>query len=187
MLKENTKAETIVSIEGDKTQCSSDTSSQSSQDNKLVQSIAVALYQLISENKSCKMYKQKLKQQEKQIFTSKQIPKISLGDYLTRIVHYTKVEESTLVIALIYIDRICKRQKLFLNEYNIHRTILASIVVAIKFLEDKYYSNLYYGKVGGVRLDQMNALESEFIDCLDFSLYVDTKLYEKYERNLIAL
>lgn len=163
----------------------SETSSQSVLDDDLVQPIAFTLHQLISSNRSKAIYKQRLSLQNKQVFTSKSMPKISIGDYIARIKKYTKLEDSTLVISLIYIDRACKNKKLFLTELNIHRIIIASIIVAIKYNEDKFYSNVYYAKIGGLNLEQMNCLESEFLNFIEFSLFVDTKVYEKYEKNLM--
>ena len=38
------------------------------------------------------------------------VPKISLFDYLYRIQKYAGIENSTLILALIYIDRICSKK-----------------------------------------------------------------------------
>ena len=59
--------------------------------------------------------------QKKSIFNSKKAPPISLLDYLDRIIKYTKLEESTLLIALLYIDRFCELSELKLSELNVHR------------------------------------------------------------------
>ena len=60
----------------------------------------------------------------KSIFSAKKRPTISIKAYLDRIIKYSKIEESTLIIILIYIDRLCENNELKLNEYNIHRYIL---------------------------------------------------------------
>ena len=46
----------------------------------------MTLHQLISENRTKPNYKDKLKQQSKQIFTSRKLPQISISDYVIRIV-----------------------------------------------------------------------------------------------------
>ena len=58
---------------------------------------------------------------KKSIFNSKKPPPIALDDYLDRIIKYTKLEESTLLIALLYIDRFCELSDLKLSEFNVHR------------------------------------------------------------------
>ena len=150
----------------------------------VMSSVAFTLMQLISENHSKQNFKAKLKSQSKQIFSSRNLPKISISDYLYRIMKYTKVEESTLIIALIYIDRFCKNKKVILTEYNVHRLLLASVVVAIKFNEDKYYKNLFYSKIGGIEVEEMNQLEIDFLIFLNFNLFVEHEVYGKYFRNL---
>lgn len=62
-------------------------------------------------------------------------------------------------MTLIYIDRICKNNKILLTEFNVHRFLFSAIIIAIKNNEDKYYSNLYYAKIGGLELKKLNKLE----------------------------
>ena len=57
---------------------------------------------------------------------------------------------------------------------------MTSVLLAIKYHEDEYYSNEYYAKVGGVSLKELNNLEKEFLQLIDFSLFVDKRLFNKY-------
>ena len=158
----------------------------SPKDKSLLKSISITLMDVLSNNHLNEHYKKKLKSQSKQIFTSKTIPKISLGDYINRILKYTKIEDSTLIITLIYIDRFCKNKKILLTEFNIHRIFFSALLVSIKYNEDKYYSNLYYSKIGGLKLHKLNKLESEFLLGLAFKLFIDDKVYKQYETNLLC-
>lgn len=67
-----------------------------------------------------------------------------------------------------------------MRENNIHRILLATVILAIKFMEDDYYSNEFYAKVGGVSLQEINNLELECINLLNHNLWVDTEFYNKY-------
>lgn len=149
-----------------------------------IYSISMALIQLISENHSKPTYKTKLKEQKKSNFNSRMLPRISLSDYIDRIHKYTKIEDSTLTLGLIYIDRLCKRQKIVLTEYNVHRIIMSSLLISIKYNEDKYYTNIFYAKIGGLDLKQLNLIETEFLIGINFDLFLDNKLFEKYEKTL---
>jgi hypothetical protein len=55
-----------------------------------------------------------------------------------------------------------------------------------KYNEDKYYSNLYYSKIGGLKLHKLNKLESEFLLGMAFKLFIDDKVYKQYETNLLC-
>lgn len=114
-------------------------------------------------------------------FHAKKVPSMSLEDYLKRIIKYSQVEPSSLITAVIYIDQIYGEKKYMLNVNNIHRFLLASIVVSIKFNEDDFYKNTQYAKIGGISLVEMNKLEYEFFILADFSLYISDNLYQKYE------
>lgn len=49
-----------------------------------------------------------------------------------------------------------------------NRFLLTSILVSIKYNDDDYYKNEYYAKVGGVTLSEINKLEEEFLELMDY-------------------
>lgn len=148
--------------------------------NSFLISISITLMDVISNYHLKDSYNHKIKVQSKQQFTSKKIPKISLGDCISRIIKYTKIDNSTLIMALIYIDRPRKNNKIFLTEFNVQRILFSVIILAIKYNEDKYYSNLYYAKIGGLKLKKLNKFEMKFLVGISFKLFIDSKDYEKY-------
>ena len=117
-------------------------------------------------------------------FISKKIPSISVNDYIERLFKYSKVSEEIFIFVLIYIDRICGNHKICLNYNNIHKLILASFIASIKFNEDNYYSMNYYAKLGGVSKKEIISLEYEFLNLIDFKLFIDEQLFDKYKQNL---
>ena len=68
--------------------------------------------------------------------------------------------------------------------YFFNSFILASMVLAIKYNEDDYYSNKYYAKVGGIGLNELNELEYNLLILLEFNAFIDDDTYEKYENQL---
>lgn len=117
-------------------------------------------------------------------FSKKSIPKISIYDYLMRIKNYSSVESSTMITAMIYIDRLAKNANIILSKYNIHRILFTAIVMAIKNNEDDIYTNAHYARVGGISLKEMNRLEIKFLEFIDFNLYVSKEIYNEYSTNL---
>jgi hypothetical protein len=67
---------------------------------------------------------------------------------------------------------------------NLFRIFFASILLSLKFNEDDFYDNLFYSKVGGISLQELNALEYEFIKLIRYNLFVDRDLYDKYRCHL---
>ena len=113
-------------------------------------------------------------------FSSKSKSKVTLQYFFGRIKKYTKIEKSTLIIILIYADRICTTSGIILNPYNIHRIILGCLLLAIKYNEDIYFTNEQYAKVGGITLEELNYLEYFSFQLLDFNLYISEELFQKY-------
>ena len=153
--------------------------------NSVSYNISVTLMQLISENMQKDNYKEKLNKQKKQIFTSKIIPKISVSDYLLRITKYANVSDEILIIALIYLDKLCKKNKIMLNSYNVHRLLFVSILISIKMNSDKIYKNNYYSKISGINPKDLCLMEYEFIYLSGFMLNIKKEIYEKYKSFLI--
>jgi hypothetical protein len=58
------------------------------------------------------------------------------------------------------------------------------MLLAIKYNEDDYYSNKYYARVGGISLCELNELEYYLLILLEFDIFIDDDVYEKYENQL---
>ena len=142
---------------------------------------AKILLHILCENKKSKDYYKKINSNQDGHFTFKMKPGINLLDYLRRILKYVKIEYSTLIIAMIYIDRICK-EKVFLNEYNIHRIMLISIYMAYTYNEDCIYDNKYLALVSGLNRSEMVLLEEDFLDLIEFKLFVSDDIFEQYKK-----
>ena len=108
-------------------------------------------------------------------------PSISINDYLDRLYKYSKMNISTVILILIYIDRISNINKFKLTYYTIHKLILSSMVVAIKYNEDQYYSIKFYAKLGGVTKTEMIFLEYYFVSLINFNLFIKKELFDKYD------
>ena len=120
-------------------------------------------------------------------FMTKNIPSMSIKDYLLRLSQFTKMSESTIIIILIYIDRISNINNFRLTYKNIYKLILSAMVVAIKYNEDLFYSSAIYAKLGGLSVSELNYLEFQFLILIKFSLFIENDLYDKYKNNLLSL
>ncbi|KAM3139942.1 hypothetical protein pb186bvf_007973 [Paramecium bursaria] len=122
------------------------------------------------------------------LFHAPKIPSITILNYLQRIAKYTNCSEQCYIISLIYIDRIQdKRQDIILDSHCIHRFILTSMMIAIKYQDDDYYKNEYYAKVGGITLKEVNQLEAEFLKLIDFELFIEESLFNGYVQKLLEI
>ncbi|KAK2653335.1 hypothetical protein Ddye_013191 [Dipteronia dyeriana] len=108
-------------------------------------------------------------------------PTISVESYLERIFKYANCSSSCYVVAYVYLDRFAQRQpSLPINSFNVHRLLITSVLVSAKFMDDLYYNNAFYGKVGGISTAEMNLLEVDFLFGLGFQLNVTPTTYSTY-------
>lgn len=119
-------------------------------------------------------------------FHSRTVPNISVLDYLRRIIKWTKVEKSCLLLTLHYVDQICARIPLFtLSSLTCHRFIISSITVCSKGLCDSFCTNALYARVGGIPVTELNVLEREFLRAIDWRLMCTREVLQEYYINLV--
>ena len=140
-----------------------------------------SLLKILFENKKFPDYYHKIKENNDYHFTIIRQPVLSLLDYLRRILIFIKFDISTLIFAMIYIDRIC-REKVFLNEFNIHRIMLISIYMAYIYNEDCVFNNEYLALVSGLSKAEMMTLQEDFLDLIEFNLFVSDEVFEQYKK-----
>ncbi|CAI5943929.1 unnamed protein product [Closterium sp. NIES-64] len=111
----------------------------------------------------------------------------SAVSYLERIFKYANCSPACFVVAYAYIDRILQEHDdMVITSLNVHRLLITCIMVAAKFLDDSYFNNAYYAKVGGVTTAEMNRLEMELLFRMDFRLNITTDVFYAYCKRLEA-
>jgi hypothetical protein len=158
--------------------------SEKSISNHLFNAISKILNQIVHQSKKLPNYLDIIKSQEKMSFSSKKVPNISIKDYLKRIQTYSELENSTLIVSLIYIDRICQLGNIVLTSHNIHRILFCAIYLALKYNEDQIYKTDYYAQIAGISIKELNLIENEFVSLINFNFFIDDQLYSKYENYL---
>lgn len=66
-----------------------------------------------------------------------------------------------------------------------NRLLITSIMLATKFFDDRYYNNEYYAKVGGIGNQEINLLERDFLQLINFRLYIAPILFFRYRERLL--
>ncbi|GFP90499.1 cyclin-u4-1 [Phtheirospermum japonicum] len=123
----------------------------------------------------------RIQPQKISVFSGLTMPTISIQSYLERIFKYANCSPSCYIVAYVYLDRFTQRQPtLPINSYNVHRLLITSVMLSAKFMDDMYYNNAYYAKVGGISTTEMNFLEVDFLFGLGFHLNVTPSTFHTY-------
>lgn len=160
-------------------------SSEAINNKHLISIITTIINEIIIDQMYSKGKKRIIEKQKRISFHSDFPARISIKAYIERIVKFTHCEESSLIISLIYIDKVCEISKLIITPNNIHRLLFISIISAIKYNEDECYTNSYYAKVGGISLSEINILEFDLLKLIHYSLFVSEVSFLEYKQYLI--
>mmetsp|Transcript_1634 Transcript_1634/g.3709 ORF Transcript_1634/g.3709 Transcript_1634/m.3709 type:complete len:205 (+) Transcript_1634:138-752(+) len=119
------------------------------------------------------------------LFHGQNPPGVSVRAYLERVQDFSGASSCCFVLACYYLETLRGIDISYkINSYNFHRLILSSIMVAAKFVDDFYFSNNYWAKVGGIPNDELNGLELEFLFLTNFNLHVKRDDYDAFASEL---
>ena len=119
--------------------------------------------------------------------------------YVERIMKYTQCSPCTLVVAIVYLQRLKDQeasgpsaagagcQPLRLTSFNIQRMFLTAMMIAHKFLDEPVCSNKQWSLVGDLTVKEMNSLELHMLWTLQFDCNVSRAEYDACQAALGAL
>ena len=56
----------------------------------------------------------------------------------------------------------------------VHRLVITAVMLAAKLMDDKYYNNAFYAKIGGITTSELNHMELEMLRMLDYRTFVSS-------------
>jgi len=136
-------------------------------------------------------------------FSGSKVPRISIEEYVSRIVHYltglAKFEINNdydnhchsdlafryIVMALILLDKLSLVDQVQINSTNIHRVLITAVMIASKLLDDIQPNNQYFAQLGGVSKPELNRYEAHFCSLLKFNLHVSQETFELYYQKIL--
>lgn len=106
-------------------------------------------------------------------FHCRQTPPISIRAYVQRIAKHSKCSPVCFIMAWSYLKRISQiHAELAVTSLTVHRLLITAIMLAAKLMDDKYYNNAYYAKIGGVATCDLNCMELDMLRLLDYRIVV---------------
>ncbi len=113
--------------------------------------------------------------------------RFTAAKYAKRILKRSRTSPCCLIAALIYIQRIQRRRpNLRLSSRTLQRLFLVAAMISAKYLEDLAYFNSYWSIIGRVGLQELNALELDFLLAIDFDLVIRPEDYTRCTDELQA-
>lgn len=126
--------------------------------------------------------------EDRTCFHANTVPKVSLEFYFERIRSNLPCGVGCFVAALVYMDRVARRDgRAAATEWTSHRLSLTAVMLAYRFWEDPDevdYPAAWFAKLGGIKLAEIGALESNFLNLLDWRLHVHPDEFLQYLEKL---
>ena len=98
---------------------------------------------------------------------------------------YGKCSPSCAVVGLIYLQRVKKMvPSACITSHNMQRLLLIAVMLANKFLDDLYFSNKHWAKIGGLSLKEVNRLELTILSLVGWRMHVTRADYFEYLEEL---
>ena len=112
------------------------------------------------------------------IFHGLEVPGIPILDYLTRIVKYSRIDKSEIIVGMLYFKTMRKLHRHFpCCDRSVHRTMLTLLLLATKMHRDDPASNQFFSRLGGIPPKELARLERCALDLLSYRLFVSIDEY----------
>ena len=115
--------------------------------------------------------------------------KMDQYDFSTFIKKFSKnfqLDENTLILSLMHIDKILSKN-FVITDKNVGYLFYTSMVVSQKFYEDEPIDNNIYAKYVGISAAELTQLELEFLEMLDYNLFVSDEKFYDYKKRMASL
>lgn len=112
--------------------------------------------------------------------------KLDKYDYEDFIIHaYKKLGFSSnlLILSMMNLDKLLEKN-FILSSANIHKVFFICMMETQKYYSDENFKNKDYAKVCGISTDELLELELEFMNYMDFDIYIKEEDFTKYKMKL---
>jgi len=104
------------------------------------------------------------------VFDSKTVPDIDIAEYLMRLAYYIPLTKQQLLLGVEYIDRYLISSNTLLSTTSMHRLTATAMVLAHKFDCDYPLKDACYGKIMGLKRNELMVLQMEFMRRVQYRL-----------------
>lgn len=129
-------------------------------------------------------------------FSSKHPISVTPSEYIKVLLKNFETSPGVMVFMLIYIEKLLEAienqyklsggmDQILFSSYNSHSMILTAFALAHKYCEDRNYRLRSIAMAGGIGLDQLILLEDEFLNFIDYDLYVSETTFNEYVSSIV--
>ncbi|KAI9314864.1 hypothetical protein BX666DRAFT_1964249 [Dichotomocladium elegans] len=107
-------------------------------------------------------------------------------NFSRQILHATQLSESVVMLSLKYIAMALQLNPNIQGaDGSEYRVFTVALMLANKYLDDNTFTNKTWSEVTGMALTDLNSMESEFLDVLEYNLFVDKDEFKRWKTALV--
>ena len=115
-----------------------------------------------------------------------ELDKYDFEDYIIHCYRNLSFSSDLLILSMMILDKLLSKN-FILTPVNIHKIFFLCMMETQKYYSDENYKNKDYAKIGGMTADELLELELEFMNYMDFNIFIKDEDYKKYKKNLKKL
>ena len=111
------------------------------------------------------------------------IDQYNFEDLFKFCVKMLKINDNLLVLIMMNIDKIISNG-VIINYENINRLFYTCLMITQKYYEDNSLNNKIYADLVGISCDELLNMEMEYMNLIDFELFIKDEEFTKYKQNI---
>ena len=115
------------------------------------------------------------------------IDKNNFEDFFIFCAKKLKIDDDILVLTMMNIDKILSNNNFMLTYQNINRLFYTCLMVTQKYYGDNSYNNKLYADLVGISCDELLDMEMEYMNLVDYQLFIKEDEFQKYKRKMSEL
>ena len=115
----------------------------------------------------------------------KNIDEYNFEDLFKFCIKMLKINDNLLILIMMNIDKIISNGKIIVNYKNINRLFYTCLMITQKYYEDNSLNNKIYADLVGVNCDELLNMEMEYMNLIDFELFIKDDEFTKYKQKII--
>ena len=105
----------------------------------------------------------------------------TIFEFCANIMLLTKIEKESIIVALIYIERLIFNTGLLINSRNWRKIIFTALIMASKIWDDDSLENLHFSQIfTHLKIGEINLLERNFMEMINYNLFIKFSEFMKY-------
>lgn len=98
---------------------------------------------------------------------------------------FMEIDGNILISAMMNLDKfLLKNPKFIINKYNCYKIFFSSLLETNKLYDDFNIPNNFLYKVGLLKGNELKSLELEFLERIDFNIFIEENNFFEYRKKL---